>query len=133
PSQQQTVRTVTVLTEPHGLPGADTPYEVASRASNLAEQIRIVEALPPRHAIATRDEELNCLDAWRLQRLARKLTHHSAKRPHRGPGEPGTSPCPEELERILRINRLLQLRSGRLGPAEAQVLEEVHAAWLPTY
>lgn len=122
-----------MLTEPHGLAGADTPYEVASRASNLAEQIRIVEALPPRHRPATGDAELNRLDAWRLQRLARKLAHHSAKRLPGGRGGPGTSPCPEELERILRINRLLQLRSERLSPAERRVLEEVHAAWLPTY
>jgi type 2 lantibiotic biosynthesis protein LanM len=124
---------MTVLMEPHGLLGADAPYEIASRASNLAEQIRIVEALPPRHRVATSDGELTGVDVWRLQRLARKLAHRSAERSHRGRGGPGTSPCPEELERILRINRLLQLRSGRLSPAERRVLEEVHAAWLPTY
>ena len=124
---------MTVLMEPRGLPGTDAPHEIASRASNLAEQIRIVEALPSRDRRATWDGELSGVDVWRLQCLARKLVHRSAERSHRGPGGPGTSPCPEELERILRINRLLQLRSGRLSPAERRVLEEVHAAWLPTY
>src|SRR2546423_5493070 len=119
--------------ESRALPGAHAPYEVASRASNLAEQIRIVEALPPRDRRA--DGALSGVAAWRLQRLARRLAHRSAERApdSDGGGGPWAPPSPEELERILRANRLLQLRSGQLGPADRRVLEEMHAAWLPTY
>ncbi len=115
--------------EPVGLLSGDAPYEVASRASNLVEQIRIAEALSLEDDAQTAGTGMSPVDAWRLKRLAHKL----ARSQPGDLGRRGMRRSAEELEGILRTNRLLQLRSGRLCPHERRVLAEVHAAWLPTY
>jgi type 2 lantibiotic biosynthesis protein LanM len=120
----------TAHTEPLSLLGAGVPHDIASRAANLAEQIRIAEVLTPKGDPLMSDGELTGLDVWRIQRLARKLDAP----PRTGnPTGPATRRCAQELERILTTNRLLQLRSGYLSPDERALLDDIHAAWLPTY
>ncbi|HKR51037.1 MAG TPA: DUF4135 domain-containing protein, partial [Pseudonocardiaceae bacterium] len=106
---------------PRNLLGVGAPHDLASRAAGLAEQIRIAEALPVDDGSGAPARELTGVDVWRLQRLARKLARPATRRPA------------NELERILTTNRLLQLRSGQLRPDERAVLDDLHAAWLPTY
>lgn len=119
----------TADTEPRSLLSVGAPHDLASRAASLAEQIRIAEALPSDNGSVVPGRELTGVDLWRLQRLARKLAS-----PRLGDLEgPVTRRPADELERILTTNRLLQLRSGRLSPGERAVLDDVHAAWLPTY
>jgi type 2 lantibiotic biosynthesis protein LanM len=111
--------------QPRSLLDAGAPHDIASRAANLAEQIRIAEALPPADTCA-----LTGVDVWRIQRLARKL----ATPPRTGARQRLTTRrSAEELERILTTNRLLQLRSGNLSSPERALLDDVHATWLPTY
>jgi type 2 lantibiotic biosynthesis protein LanM len=124
----------TADTPPRSLLGAGAPHDIASRAANLAEQIHIAEALPPDgdptvgNGAAAR--ELTGMDAWRIQRLARKL---SAPPRTGAPERPTTRRSAEELERILTTNRMIQLRSGCLSAPERALLDGIHAAWLPTY
>ncbi|MGH2769872.1 MAG: DUF4135 domain-containing protein [Actinomycetota bacterium] len=117
-------------TKERSLLGVSAPYDIASRASNLAEQIRIVQALAGRVHLGVSPPELTSVDSWRLRRLARKLAGGPSREPLRDPQPRGSA---EELEAVLAANRLLQLRSGDLGEAERAVLADVHGAWLSTY
>lgn len=114
--------------EPSDL-GVDAGYEIASRAANLTEQIRIAQALADHEGFLAPVRELTKVDVWRLQRLAQKLAVS------RGGNLPGAADqrSADELERILRTNRLLALRSGSLDSDERTLLDDVHSAWLPTY
>ncbi|MGH3831621.1 MAG: type 2 lanthipeptide synthetase LanM family protein [Pseudonocardiaceae bacterium] len=115
--------------QPSDLLGESAGHEIASRAANLTEQIRIAQALPHHEGSRTPGRELTGVDVWRLQRLARKLAVPQ------GGNLPGAAAqrSADELERILGTNRLLTLRSGNLGPDERALLDDVHSAWLPTY
>ncbi len=123
-----------VLLEARGLTSSQAPYEVASRASNLAEQLRIAAALAHTRS---QEEALSSADTWKLQRLARRLAASLAPRSLNPPEDRTRSRPPAlghpELERALKANRQLQLRSGALDEAERQLLDELHAAWLPSY
>jgi type 2 lantibiotic biosynthesis protein LanM len=116
-------------TGPNNLIGVGAGHDIASRATNLAEQIRIAEALSPHNGSAAAGPELTGVDLWRLQRLARRLASSHAEYLRR----PVAQRSAEELERILTVNRLLQLRSRQLRPDERAILDDIHTAWLPTY
>lgn len=116
-------------TEPGGFFGEGAPYAIASRASNLAEQIRIADELRLGNGSPEPDLELTGVDAWRIERLALKLARSRPGNLKRPP----TQLSVEELKRVLASNRLLQLRSGSLSSDERAVLAGVHAMWLPTY
>lgn len=115
--------------KPSGFLDADACYQMASRASNLAEQIRIAEKLYPDHNSVLPGHRLTGVDTWKLHRMAGKLA-----RPRGGDAARAVPARPaDELDGILTVNRLLQLRSHGLSPDERALLAEVHGAWLPTY
>jgi len=84
-----------------GVLRAGVPFDLAARASNLAERIRIVEALSPADRAAAAGAQLTNLDAWRLRRLAGRLA-----RDRRGARTTSATPwSAEELEDVLATHR----------------------------
>lgn len=102
---------------------ARAPFDIAIRASNLAEQIHAVQALRGDAGPGAGDAALSSVDSWRLRRLARGLA--AAAGDAAGAGD--------RLEAILTTHRSMALRPGGRSPAEQSLLADLHASWLPTY
>jgi hypothetical protein len=106
---------------------AAAAFELAARACNAAEQIRVLDELGLEECRADA-ETLSGLDAWKLRRQARGLAD----------GWPGcptpAGALPEDaLARALAAYRRWQRQPGHWGADGREALAAVHAAWLPTY
>ncbi|MEU6128024.1 type 2 lanthipeptide synthetase LanM family protein [Saccharopolyspora sp. NPDC047091] len=106
----------------------DRALDLAARASNLDERLRVVTALrdsgrPP--AAAPPDP----VERWRLDRVAGRLAGKFAQEAENR-AQP-TEHTAEELAAALTAFRAVEL--DPTGPGLPELLEELHAAWLPTY
>jgi type 2 lantibiotic biosynthesis protein LanM len=101
---------------------AEFPWDIAGRASNLAERIGMVATLPAAPATA----ELDALDSWKIGRLAEKLAAKFHKESlHRSAPVRYTA---ADLSDILTKYRRYEISGGL-----AELLADIHREWLPTY
>ncbi|GAA3966637.1 type 2 lanthipeptide synthetase LanM family protein [Actinomadura viridis] len=103
------------------------PVDIAARAANLAERIKIVSALgPPSDA-----RPLEAFDTWRIDRLAARLAGRFRRetRPRDEPARHTEESLAETLTAYRRHERALT------GPGDpfGRILAEVHHGWLPAY
>ncbi|MDA0566910.1 type 2 lantipeptide synthetase LanM family protein [Streptomonospora sp. S1-112] len=111
--------------------GNPYPADIAARACNLAERIRIVDALgDPRPGAAA---ELDPFDTWKIERTSAKLADRLRRQP-----QPGSAAAPAGLDqadytRILTAYRLHELHLPHADDSVRRVFTDLHADWLPTY
>lgn len=107
------------------------PFDIASRASNLSERVRIVDALHARDVSASPAAELAAFDVWKINQLAGKLAGQFLKEAlSRGIPEHKTK---DSLVHVLTVYKLFELHLSDQADEEKRLLTEIHQAWLPTY
>ncbi|MFH8788281.1 type 2 lanthipeptide synthetase LanM family protein [Streptomyces roseoverticillatus] len=106
------------------------PMDLAARASNLAERIRVVNACdPPPGPLPPGGPD--AFDTWRTGRLAAKLADKFAQEAAHRSVPPQYSK--DELVVVLSAYRRIELGLGDAPGSVRDTLAEVHASWLPTY
>ncbi|GAB3212372.1 type 2 lanthipeptide synthetase LanM family protein [Marinactinospora thermotolerans] len=108
------------------------PVDIAARACNLAERMRVVESLggPP----PTAPTDLGPLDTWRIGRIAGRLALKAAREVHHVPTPPRYDK--DELVRVLTDYRRHELALDSSEDSAAKLREllgDIHGEWLPTY
>lgn len=107
------------------------PLDIASRASNLSERMRIVDALSARDMRELPDIELSTFDVWKIDQLAGKLAGQFLKASlSRGTPAKNTK---ESLIAVLTAHKLFELNLQSLSDDEKRLFVDIHPAWLPTY
>ncbi|GAA4623728.1 type 2 lanthipeptide synthetase LanM family protein [Actinoallomurus vinaceus] len=111
----------------------DHPYlDLAARAANLAERMRIVAALESRGGTPPDPvPSLTSFDAWHIARMADRLEAKFGKEAlnRSGPARPGRA----RLVEILTAYRRHELGMATADASTRSVFAGVHASWLPTY
>ncbi|MFC4560745.1 type 2 lanthipeptide synthetase LanM family protein [Nocardiopsis mangrovi] len=111
------------------------PVDLAARACNLSERMRVADALGALGPAEGYDG-LHPADTWKIDRVAGKLALKSARAARNGGGP--AAHAKDRLVDVLTAHRLRELALDRApdDPAQAtarKLLTETHRAWLPTY
>nr|QDF63359.1 KyaM [Saccharopolyspora sp.] len=106
----------------------DRALDLAARASNLDERLHVVTALRDSgRPLAAAPPD--AVERWRLDRVAGRLAGKFAQEAENR-ARPARHTA-EELAAVLTAYRAVELDPA--GPGLPELLEELHAAWLPTY
>jgi len=107
------------------------PLDIASRASNLSERVRIVDALTTGNSSGWPERTLSAFDVWKINQMAGKLAGQCLKTSlFRGTPQKQTK---EDLISVLTAYTHIESNLGQLADQEKRLLADVHRAWLPTY
>ncbi|MCA6092858.1 type 2 lantipeptide synthetase LanM family protein [Streptomyces sp. SCA3-4] len=107
------------------------PLDIAARAANLTERLRVVAAAGGEAAVRDTTVELDAFDRWKTDTLAGKLAdkfHQESL--HRGRPPQHTK---DELAGVLSAYRRLELALDTADDDVRALLGELQSAWLPTY
>ena len=107
------------------------PLDIASRASNFSERIRIIDELNERRVSVSPGTILSTFDVWKIDTLSSKLAGKFFMEFFRG--EVPVKHTKENLTAILTAHKLFELNLDRLEEHEKNLFADVHSAWLPTY
>ena len=108
------------------------PFDLATRASNLFERVRILRLLEKEAAWepTTASGALTAFDEWKIDRCARRLAGQLADDPVLDADIPTEK---DGLAAVLHSYRRWELSGASLSPTGRETLSKVHQEWLPTY